>query len=155
MARSVVRSSTAGAIAGVAWMALAACGAALSSTAPSASAKPSLTEPQLRAIALRAAREAGDPHPTLIQHSEGTRRAANLVDSGAVVAGNGRSYLIAERGRFVLRDASVPAGAKPPRGSVLTLVVAARSHQVTDFGVSDRYPDLARLGPVTTDLRRD
>jgi hypothetical protein len=135
-------------------MALAACGAAMSSTAPAAHTRPSLTEPQLRAIALRAARGAGDPAPTLIQHSEGTRRAANLIDSGDIVPGTAWSYLIAERGRFVLRNASVPAGAKLPRGSVLTLVVAARSHQVTDFGVSNRYPDLAKLGPVTTDLRR-
>jgi hypothetical protein len=27
-----------------------------------------------------------------------------------------------------------------------------RTGHVTDFGISDRYPPLAQLGPVTTDL---
>jgi hypothetical protein len=37
---------------------------------------------------------------------------------------------------------------------VITLVVDAATGQVTDSGVSNRYPPLARLGKVTTDLRR-
>jgi hypothetical protein len=36
--------------------------------------------------------------------------------------------------------------------SVITLVLDARTGHVTDFGISDRYPPLAQLGPVTTDL---
>jgi hypothetical protein len=121
---------------------------------PAALVRPTLSEHEILVIALGAARSAGDPAPTLIQHSEGTRVAANHVDSGDIVPGSDWSYLIAERGRFVLNDVSVPAGASAPRGSVLTLIVSAHSHEVTDFGVSDRYPDMARLGPVTTDLHR-
>ncbi len=116
--------------------------------------KPQLSEHRLLQTALSAATQNGDPHPTLIQHSEGTRRDANLVDSGDVVPGGERSYLIAERGRFVLENAPRPPGAPAPHGSVLTLVVNASTGRITDGGVSNRYPDLAKLGPVHTDLRR-
>jgi len=64
------------------------------------------------------------------------------------------SYLIAERGHFICQACSVPLGAKPPTGSVLTLVVDSANGQVTDFGLSKRYPPLRRLERVTTDLRR-
>lgn len=136
---------------------LAACGAtttASSATHAASASRPSLTEHQILSLALSAATRAGDARPTLIQHAEGTREAANGVDSGDIVPGDGWSYLIAIRGRFVLTDASYPAGARPPKGTVLTLIVAARTDHVTDGGVSDRYPHLATLGPVTTDLRR-
>jgi hypothetical protein len=104
-------------------------------------------------IARRAAAQAGDPTPALIQHSAGTRHRANIVASGDRVPGKRWSYLIAERGSFVLRDVSVPPGAPAPRGTVLTIVVDAATGAPTDIGVSDHYPDLAALGTVTTDLR--
>lgn len=105
-------------------------------------------------IALTAAAHAGDRAPLLIQHSQGTREKANLVDSGDVVPGRQWSYLIAERGHFIFKDAPGPPGAPVPTGSVLTLVVNARTSQITDSGLSDRYPGLAKLGPVATDLDR-
>jgi hypothetical protein len=132
-------------------LALGACGS--DSPRASSSAADGAKTAGLVQIALVAAKNAGDPRPTLVQYSEGTRRHANLVDSGDIVPGAQRSYLIAERGHFTLKDASIPAGAQAPTGSVLTLVVNARTHQVTDGGVSNRYPDLAKLGPVTTGLR--
>src|SRR6202035_1838820 len=104
-------------------------------------------------IAERAAARAGDPHPSLIQHAEGTRHEANLVDSGDVVPGCRWSYLIAEPGHFVLRSAHIPSGAPLPKGTVLTLVIDAATGRSTDGGLSNHYPDLDRLGPVTTDLR--
>lgn len=116
--------------------------------------RPHLTERQILRIALRAARSAGDREPRLIQHREGTRERANLVDAGDVVPGHRWSYLIAERGRFVFNRAPTPLGAHAPTGSVLTLIVDAATRQVTDSGLSNRYPDLSRLGPVSTDLRR-
>jgi hypothetical protein len=131
---------------------LASSSATASPKAPAS--KPRLTERQILQIAMAAANGAGDPHPTLIQHSEGTREKANLIDSGDIVPGRRWSYLIAERGHFVFNDAPRPSGAPAPRGSVLTLVVDAATHQVTDTGLSNRYPHLAKLGPVTTDLRR-
>src|SRR5579862_5832222 len=72
--------------------------------------RPRLSERRLVAIALTAAARGGDPEPTLVQHSAGTRHAANLVDSGDIVAGRAWSYLIAIRGRFVLNDAKILAG---------------------------------------------
>jgi len=122
-------------------------------------AKAHLSEARIRKIAERAATESGDPSPALIQHGEGTRFAANLVASGDLVFGWAWSYLIAVRGHFVLNQARgpsgtpVPSGAPTRRGSVMTLVVNASTGQVTDSGVSDRYPHLAKLGPVVTDLR--
>jgi hypothetical protein len=61
-------------------------------------------------------------------------------------------YLIAEQGNFILKTAPILAGARAPRGSVLTLVVDASAGHITDVGASNRYPRLAALGPVTTDL---
>jgi hypothetical protein len=116
-----------------------------------APSKPHLRERRILAIALKAAAGAGDSTPTLIQHSEGSRYRANLVDSGDIVPGSQWSYLIAERGHFTLKDASVPSGARPPRGTVLTLILSARTGEVTDGGLSNRYPDLAKLGKVYTD----
>lgn len=116
-------------------------------------AHPALTEGQLLAIALRAARAAGDPRPTLIRHAEGTREQANRVASGSEVPGTAWSYLIAERGHFVFASAPRPPGAPAPRGSVMTLVVDAATGRVTDDGTSSRYPPLQQMGQVTTDLR--
>jgi hypothetical protein len=115
--------------------------------------RPQLPQGRIVAIALAAATRAGDPHPSLIQHVEGTRQRANAVDSGDIVAGGQWSYLIAERGRFVF------VGVAPSRtpdggsvyGSVLTLVVNARTGEVTDSGLSNRYPAMSKLGPVVTD----
>jgi hypothetical protein len=115
--------------------------------------KPRLTESVILRIARAAAAQAGDPSPTLIQHSAGSRARANVIDSGAIVPGRQWSYLIAERGHFVLNNVPTPPGAAAPSGSVLTQIVNAITGQITDGGVSNRYPDLARLGPVRTDLR--
>ena len=119
----------------------------------SASSKPQLTERQILRIALRAAAVSGDPNPSLIQHSAGTRYAANAVSSDDRVPGSAWSYLIAERGTFIAQYASRPPGAAAPRGSVITLIVNATTGLVSDYGISNDYPPLAKLGPVTTDLR--
>jgi hypothetical protein len=123
-------------------------------TLHSSQGKPHLSERQVLGIALRAAVRAGDRKPTLIQHGEGTRYEANLAASGDLVPGRRWSYLIVERGHFVFKNASRPAGARAPSGSVLTLVVDASTRQITDTGLSNRYPRLGELGSVSTDLRR-
>jgi hypothetical protein len=113
----------------------------------------SAIEAAILAVALRAAARAGDPKPTLIQHSIGTRGKANRVASGEITGGQQRSYLIAERGRFAVRNSEGVPGSAVPRGSVITLVYDAKTRSVTDFGVQNNYPNLAALGPVTTDRR--
>jgi hypothetical protein len=130
-----------------------AAGVVALSPLASASSKPHLSEAQILRLALGAAAANGDPRPTLIQHSAGTRYAANFVASHDLVPGSAWSYLIAERGKFVAEAAPRPAGAPAPRGSVITLIVNAATGQGTDGGISDYYPPLAKLGPVTTDLR--
>lgn len=125
---------------------------AIASSHP-ASARPHLSGPRILRIAETAATRAGDPNPTLIQHSAGTRRRANLIASGDQVPGRRWSYLIAERGHFVLKNPTQPLAARAPRGSVLTLVVDASTGKITDSGLSNRYPHLTALGPVHTDLR--
>lgn len=122
---------------------------------PLASARthPQLTERQILRIALKAAAAAGDPRPILIQHSEGTHSKANQIASGGYFGGNAWSYLIAERGKFVFKDAPRPFGASAPRGSVITLVLDSATGRVSDDGISYRYPALPQLGPVTTDWR--
>lgn len=118
----------------------------------STASKPQLSEHRILRIALKAAAESGDRKPSLIQHAEGTRYRANLVAGGDIVPGNSWCYLIAERGRFVAKNYMGPSGSHPPRGTVITLVVDARSGVGFDFGISNRYPDLRRLGAVHTDL---
>jgi hypothetical protein len=119
---------------------------------------PQLSERRILAIAHRAAQREGDAHPTLIQHAEGSRLMANLVADGDLVYAWNWSYLIAERGTFqapiITSPPGIPMGPGPVRLTyhVLTLVVNARTGQVTDGGGgSRRYPDLARLGAVHTD----
>ena len=130
-----------------------AIGAMLLPAAGSAgTSKPSLSEQLIIGIALNAGAANGDRRPSLIQHVQATRHRANLIAGGDIVPGSNWCYLIAERGRFVAKDASYPAGGHPPKGSVITLVVDARTGDVLDFGLSDRYPRLRKLGAVHTDL---
>lgn len=142
-------------LAGASAIGLLAAGVVIASSATASShpvgARPSLSECRILRIAETAAARAGDPMPGLIQHSSGTRYRTNLVASGDIVPGRQWSYLIAERGHFVLKNASRPPGARAPRGSVLTLVVSASTGMTTDAGVSNRYPHLATLGRVMTD----
>jgi hypothetical protein len=114
---------------------------------------PVLSERRILGMAERAAGGAGDRKPTLIQHAAGTRFDAVRISSGDLVFEWNWSYLIAIRGHFTAFDASYPPGSKPPTGTVLTLVVDARTGRVSDGGLGNRYPPLAELGPVTTDLR--
>jgi hypothetical protein len=114
---------------------------------------PHLSEERILRIAKRAAADNGDPSPSLIQHVESTQFEAVRVSSGDLVFEWNWSYLIAERGHFVCDACSGPPGARAPTGSVITLVVDARSGRDTDGGIGNRYPPLAKLGPVTTDRR--
>ncbi len=115
--------------------------------------RPTLSKSRILTLAERTAAGNGDPNPTLIQHAAGTRFDAVRISSGDLVFEWNWSYLVAIRGRFTADGAPIAAGAKPPTGTVITLVLDARSGQVTDFGIGNRYPPLAQLGPVTTDLQ--
>ena len=114
---------------------------------------PSPTGPaleKLREVAAHVAALNGDPHPTKAIAVPSTRKAANAVDSGAEVDTDQLSYLIILHGNFVGHVAHPPPGAPLPQGSVLTIVVDASTGLVTDWGISDRTPDTASLGPETS-----
>jgi hypothetical protein len=116
-------------------------------------ARSTLSQRWILRLAKHAASQSGDPKPTLVQHATGTHFDAVRISSGDLVFEWNWSYLIAVRGHFTATQASYPPGARPPTGTVITLVVDARTGRVTDSGISNRYPPLAKLGPVTTDLR--
>lgn len=64
-------------------------------------------------------------------------------------------YLITIKGHFIAYGASVPAGAKLPTGTYLSIVVGARTYAILDWGLSPSAPPVspARLGKVTMLLR--
>ena len=121
---------------------------------------PHLPEQRIRRIALGVARGAGDPHPSLIQHAEGTRYEANWVAAQTQIFDWSWAYLVAIRGRF-----GAFGGAPGSLGhsyaverrasccSVITLVLNANTGRIEDLGAGSRSPALSRLGPVTTDYR--
>jgi len=124
-----------------------------------ARAKPASSVPvsasDIRSLALATAAQAGELQPTLVQYARGTREAATTLTGSIVdgLAGQSDSFMVAIRGTF-----TVPKPVPPPETpsgqtvtySVMTLVVSATTGRVTDFGLSNRYPDLGALGPVTT-----
>jgi hypothetical protein len=116
---------------------------------------PPFSENQILGVVLRLAAEAGDDHPSLIQHIAGPHDLAVKIGSvGNKVFDQTRCYLIALRGSFVLNNATRPAGAAAPRGIVMIIFLNARTGALMGRGLGDRYPDLDRLGPVTTDVSR-
>jgi hypothetical protein len=64
-------------------------------------------------------------------------------------------YLITMMGHFNAYGASVPAGARAPTGSYLSIVINARTYAIMDWGLSPKAPPVApaSLGPVTMLLR--
>ena len=85
-------------VASTAWAAVAR-----TVSAHAAGQKPHLSEQRIRRIAERWATRMEDPTPILVQHSEGTRRKANLIAADDLIGGKegeAWSYLIAERGHF-------------------------------------------------------
>lgn len=128
---------------------------------------PHLSERRIKRIALKAA----GGHATLIQHAEGTRFDANRIAGGDLIWDWHWAYLIAIKGHFKFNP-SGPSGSYAPDHAeglgkdtagkrtgpqsytVITLVLDAQTGRGEDFGVSNDYPDIAQLGPVTTDYRR-
>jgi hypothetical protein len=115
--------------------------------------RPRLSEERLLHLAMSASRHGGDPRPRLIQHASGTHFEAVLVGQGDLVFEWNWSYLIAVQGHFSVSNVGSAGSSSTVRGKVITLVVDAATGQVTDYGVSNSYPALRRLGRVTTDLR--
>jgi hypothetical protein len=79
-----------------------------------------------------------------------TRRAANLAMGGDIVNTDpGESVwaiAVVTKAPVVCRTCSYAPGAKPPQGTVITLVADATSLKIMDGGLSDKAPNLAGLG---------
>lgn len=114
--------------------------------------RPRLAERRLLHLALSGAKGGGDSHPSLIQHAAGSRFEAVWIGQDDLAFAWNWSYLIAIRGHF--HYSGVGPTESTVRGKVMTLVVDAATGEITDSGLSNRYPALSRLGSVTTDLRR-
>jgi hypothetical protein len=113
---------------------------------------PKLTEDQISQIARGAADGiGGDSAPTLIEHVEGLREQTVFSLSGDTVPSSSDVFAIVMRGHFVASGAPTPPDVPAPTGSVMVLIIDATTGQVTDLGIQDQVPDLATLGPVTSD----
>jgi hypothetical protein len=114
-----------------------------------------LPERRIRRIALRWAVHSGDGHPTLIQHAEGTRFEAELIAAEDLSFKWSWSYLVGVRGHFTQHLSGPHGGSFSIHGSVMTIVVSAKTGRLEALWVSDHYPHLGKLGSVSTDYRRD
>lgn len=65
------------------------------------------SERDILALALEVATRSGDPVPTLIQHTTGTREATTRT-TGSWVRSDAPSYLIAMRGQFMRQRPADP-----------------------------------------------
>jgi hypothetical protein len=76
--------------------------------------------------------------------------AAVRLTSDAVVSGKSDVWAIQIEGvhAFVCRTCSFPAGARPPSGRFITLVIDAETFKETDFGIAPDGVDLGKLGTV-------
>jgi hypothetical protein len=112
---------------------------------------PKLDEAQVTQAALAFASDMGDTQPASVEHVESTREQAVATLSGDQVQGSQDVYAVVMRGRFDANSVAVPPGVQSPTGSVLTLVIDATTGEMTDFGIQNTIPNLATLGPVTSD----
>jgi hypothetical protein len=95
---------------------------------------------------------AGDGSPTDVQEAQSTRgHAVAEAVGGDTISDTTPSTTVTMHGHFVLDDVPRPQGTAPPTGSVLTLVIDNASGSVTDVGLTDSAPNLARVGAVSRD----
>jgi hypothetical protein len=135
----------------VAVLTVAGCGGA---TAATGRAVPTSVVPRLTAIAERAARVNGDPHPVWVTAVLTTHtKALTSATPGEFIPGADGVpvYLVTIRGHFVCDTCTGPAGSKAPTGTFISLVVDAKTFTGLDFGISPKPPPVApaSLGPVT------
>ncbi len=136
---------------------IAALAASAAAGAPQAAggAEPVLGARGVAALAKRTAKQWGDSRPRDIRYATGTLEdVLGLIEPGAKPQPGGQIGgaqsevdLIAVWGRFTA-DVSTPRGAKPPTGSVLELIVDART------GFAERRALTARLRVPLSHLGR-
>jgi hypothetical protein len=122
-------------------------------TATSTDSGPPLTASSaptvLQKLAQRLSSANGEDHPSGITFVQTSRQNAAAL-TGSHLSSDGPSYLVQLHGHFNGAAASVPKGAKAPRGTTLTFVVDSRDGAITDWGISSRDLPMASLGRVRT-----
>jgi hypothetical protein len=128
-------------------LALAACGDSHRRVVRGAPPPPSAAEfRKLAHVALRAAKGAGDAHPTDAIVVPTTRRIAEAVDAGSGAGfASTPVYFVLVHGQFKACDVpGAPSGC--PTGTIITLTIDPRTTRSLDFGVESRMPDVNKIG---------
>jgi hypothetical protein len=90
----------------------------------------------------------GDPTPTSARWMRtDSRTAAPAVGLSPDQGTGGAEYLVVLEGHFVARLAKVPSGTQAPTGTTLAFTLDPKTHEVLDYGVTDRSVDLPGLLP--------
>jgi hypothetical protein len=102
----------------------------------------------LRALERVAVGSAGkDSPPTRMMAVRARNHAqAERYMMGDIVQGGHPVFVVEMRGHFTCNGCSVPAGASAPTGTVMTVILDARSLRETDFGLSRHWKNLNVLG---------
>lgn len=132
------------------------CGGETASTTTSAggSGRPAVVTPELAHRLWRIAEDAAEGMGGRIESAqavESQHAAAVRLTSDATVPGNEDVWVIQVEGvdKFVcIRSCSFPAGAQPPSGRFITIVMNAQTFETTDFGLAPNSVDLGELGSV-------
>ncbi len=118
---------------------------------------------QIQQTALRIAENEGDPTPAAITATSSTLgAAAHAIDADSTapsitdpLTGKPWSetpvYVVNMQGHFTY-DGPVPAGAKTPTGTSLTLMIDPQSGGVVAQTLGTTVPDLHRINPSATSL---
>lgn len=115
-----------------------------------ATSLPGLTKAKLaklEAMVRTTAKADGDANPSSATVFASRRHEANIAaGAGSGVPGSQPVYLVVVRGTFVCNDCSRPAGAAPPHGDVITMVLARRTLRGLDGGIGGKV-DTSNVGP--------
>lgn len=102
-------------------------------------------------IAKQQAKGNGDPTPAGVVTIDTTRGAAMHAAAGGVEGSKIPAWPVVLHGHFKDRNASVPAGQPLPTGGGILFTTNKRTHQIMDFGIGDRPPNLSTsLGTIET-----
>ena len=104
----------------------------------------------LQSLAAREAFNNGDASPTSAQWVLTTERAAApLIGLTAATApDNAPEYVVVMIGHFVDKNAFMPSGASPPKGTYIAFTVDPASHGIRDFGIAPHPLDTSSVGQM-------
>jgi hypothetical protein len=124
---------------------------AAATSGPAAASLETLAPDQVVAQIRHLAEGNGEPNPTDIQYVITTKAKASTLAYGEPASGSdpdGSVVLAAARGRFRGYHAKGPPGAPDPTGSVITAIIDIASGELTDWSISDHFPNESALGRV-------